>query len=222
MIFRQKSSVYLNSMTIFRALIFLLLISVILPVAAHEIKTPDRVHRTPVFTEMGTEDCLRCHSGDKMRAVQASPHLDPDYPQAPATAHGCESCHGPGSIHISRAHGGQGFPPLITFGRGKDVSPRDEQLHACLSCHALEDTGGETIGFIGSPHDRRTINCSTCHKVHAENDPMNDRENQAKTCNRCHRKHMESHPRFEDKSIDFDALSCGTCHDVHAAAAELD
>jgi hypothetical protein len=29
------------------------------------------------------------------------------------------------------------------------------------------------IGFIGSPHDRKNINCSTCHTVHAEVDPIN-------------------------------------------------
>jgi hypothetical protein len=33
---------------------------------------------------------------------------------------------------------------------------------------------------------------------------------------------MENHPRFEDKSIDFDALACATCHDVHAAVEELE
>jgi len=50
-------------------------------------------------------------------------------------------------------------------------------------------------------------------------DPISDRESQLATCSRCHRRHLEEHPRFEDKSIDFDALSCSTCHDVHVPAA---
>lgn len=174
--------------------------------------------RTPSYTRGGTESCLTCHSGEKMRAVASSLHGKVDVPGSPATDHGCESCHGPGSIHSSRAHGGRGFPPLTQFGREKDASPREEQLHACLGCHAREGLGDSRVTFIGSAHDRRTINCSTCHTVHAETDPISDRETQTVTCSRCHRRHLAEHPRFEDKGIDFDALSCSTCHDVHAPA----
>ena len=174
--------------------------------------------RTPSFTRDGTESCLACHSGEKMRAIAASPHGDSDIPGSPENTHGCESCHGPGSIHISRAHGGRGFPPLIQFGRGQDASPREEQLHACLDCHAQESMGDSQVTFVGSAHDRRTINCSTCHNIHADSDPLSDRETQVATCSRCHRRHLADHPRFEDKSIDFDALSCSTCHDVHVPA----
>lgn len=171
--------------------------------------------RTPSFTEDGSATCLKCHSGEKMRAMQGSSHFDPETPHTPAADHGCESCHGAGSIHSSRAHGGVGFPALTMFGRGSANSPRDEQLAACLDCHAGEETGREPIAFFGSVHDRRTINCSTCHKAHVEVDPISDKEKQAATCFRCHRKQREEHPRFEGKSINFDALSCSTCHDVH-------
>jgi len=174
--------------------------------------------RTPSYTQDGSESCLRCHSGEKMRAIAASPHANPEIQGAPAQEFGCESCHGPGSIHISRAHGGKGFPPLTQFGRGKSASPREEQLSACLTCHGDDSMGEQQIGFIGSAHDRRTINCSTCHKVHAETDPISDQDTQTKTCSRCHKRQLAEHPRFEDKSIDFDALSCSTCHDVHVAA----
>jgi DmsE family decaheme c-type cytochrome len=179
-----------------------------------EIQTEKRV---PSFTEDGTEACLRCHSGEKMRAIASSSHGNSENPGSPFAGNGCESCHGPGSIHVSRAHGGRGFPPLTTFGRGKDTSPREEQIHACLTCHADTNTGTKRIGFIGSVHDKRTINCSTCHQVHVETDPLTDQDQQAATCYRCHRKQKEEHPRFEGKSIDFNALSCSTCHDVHYA-----
>ncbi|MDH3788067.1 MAG: multiheme c-type cytochrome [Xanthomonadales bacterium] len=196
---------------------FLLLCS--WPEIAAAETAPAKYSRTPSYTADGSEACLRCHSGEKMRSIATSAHGDPQRPGSPAAEQGCESCHGPGSIHVSRAHGGRGFPPLTQFGRGKDAAPREEQLHACLSCHADERMEDQRITFIGSAHDRQTINCSTCHTAHAGGDPISDRESQLATCSRCHRRHLEEHPRFEDKSIDFDALSCSTCHDVHVPAA---
>jgi len=177
--------------------------------------------RIAQFTEKGSEGCMVCHSGEKIRAIAASPHANPDHPSAPRTTQGCEACHGPGSIHVSRAHGGQGFPKMITFGRGSEVSAREQQIDACLSCHSEELGSTQAIEFWGSAHDRKNINCSRCHLIHAETDPISEKEQQLTTCYRCHRKMKEQHPRFEDKSIDFDALSCWDCHDVHKVNDEV-
>lgn len=184
-----------------------------------EGKSPAK--RTAQFTEEGSEACMVCHSGEKMRAIAASPHANPDHPSAPRTTQGCEACHGPGSIHVSRAHGGQGFPKMITFGRGSEVSAREQQIDACLSCHSEELDSTQAIEFWGSAHDRKNINCSRCHLVHAETDPISEKEQQFTTCYRCHSKMKEEHPRFEDKSIDFDTLSCWDCHDVHKVNDEV-
>ena len=105
---------------------------------AQQGEAESRAKRTAQYTEAGSEGCLVCHSGEKMRAIAASPHANPDHPSAPRTTQGCEACHGPGSIHVSRAHGGQGFPKMITFGRGSEFSAREQQIDACLSCHSEE------------------------------------------------------------------------------------
>jgi len=175
--------------------------------------------RIPKYTEENAQGCLQCHSGPKMHAIAAGAHGDQRSLDSPLARQGCEACHGPGSIHVSRAHGGKGFPSMISFGRGSEVSERDVQIDTCLACHREEIGSVAVIEFRGSPHDRRTINCVTCHVSHVESDPMHDREQQFSTCNRCHRKLIAEHPRFEDKSIDFDALACGTCHDVHKVIA---
>ena len=185
------------------------------PLAVEQALAEPGRHRTPIYTEGGSEDCLRCHSGNKMRDVAESPHGDGTSPFSPAANHDCESCHGPGSIHISRAHGGRGFPLLTQFGRGKEVSPRATQLAACLGCHGAESEIEPRIVFLGSPHDRNNINCSTCHTVHAVSDPLKEPETQYQTCNRCHRRDMENH-----RKMNFDRVSCSRCHDVHAPVTE--
>jgi DmsE family decaheme c-type cytochrome len=184
-----------------------------------ESKSPAK--RTAQFTEEGSEACMVCHSGEKMHAIAASPHANPEHPSTPLSNQGCEACHGPGSIHVSRAHGGQGFPKMITFGRGSEVSAREEQIDACLSCHSEELGSTQAIEFWGGVHDRKNINCSRCHLMHAETDPISEKEFQDAVCYKCHRKMKTEHPRFEDKSIDFDALSCWTCHDVHKVNDEV-
>jgi len=193
----------------------LVLVLFALSAMAQETSEPAHGKRTPSYTTEGAAACLRCHSGNEMRAVQAGPHFNPENPGIPALQHGCESCHGPGSIHISRAHGGQGFPPLLAFGRGKDKAPRDAQINACMQCHGAEGAVRKTIGFFGSPHDRKSINCSTCHTVHAVEDPIRERGQQQATCYRCHRKAKTEHPQFEAASMDIRLLKCSDCHDVH-------
>jgi len=184
---------------------------------AQESDSAPIVKRTPSYTRDGAEACLRCHSGEAMRAVENSAHGNMENMYSPLATKGCEACHGPGSIHISRAHGGAGFPRLIDFGRGKDHSPRDTQIEACLACHHDGKGGTSPIEWYSSSHNRKSINCSTCHTVHAEVDPMHDADQQVARCNRCHRKDLEKHEHFEEANIDFESLSCGTCHNVHEA-----
>lgn len=193
----------------------LVLILIAIAAPAQESAEPGRQKRVPAYSEEGAETCLRCHSGGEMRAVQSGPHFNLKGPGAPAAHHYCESCHGPGSIHVSRAHGGRGFPPLTDFGRGEGKAPREEQLAACMQCHGVEAEVHRTIGFAGSPHDRKNINCSTCHLVHVRSDPIRDRDEQAATCYRCHRKMKTGHPQFDAESMNIHALRCSDCHDVH-------
>ena len=201
-------------------LLCLALLLITMTATAQETVDPARQKRVPTYSEEGADTCLRCHSGGEMRAVQSGPHFNLKDPNAPAAHHYCESCHGPGSIHVSRAHGGRGFPPLTDFGRGEGKAPREEQLAACMQCHGAVGQVRKTIGFFGSPHDRKNINCSTCHTVHAERDPIKDREEQAAMCFRCHRKMKTGHPRFEAASMNIHVLPCAACHDVHRPLPE--
>lgn len=196
-------------------LLFMLFFTLVWEVSAEESDPPTRVNRTASFTKDGTESCLRCHSGEMMRAIAASSHGNMENMFAPLASQGCEACHGPGSIHVSRAHGGAGFPKLVNFGRGKAFSPRDQQVEACLACHEDNDGGTMGIEWYSSAHNRKSINCSMCHTIHERLNPMRDKETQVGKCKKCHKKNLKEHRHFEEKNIDFDSLPCGTCHNVH-------
>jgi DmsE family decaheme c-type cytochrome len=171
-----------------------------------------RALTTPQFTQAGAEGCLTCHAGSKMAVIAETPHGNADDPHAPYALQGCESCHGPGSIHVSRAGGGAGFPALLQFANSKT---RADQKAACLACHA-EDMGAEPgMEWVGSKHDTPRMTCSNCHQVHTTENPLATRAGEVKNCSSCHEDEIKTHRRFERQGIDFDKLKCSQCHDVH-------
>lgn len=174
------------------------------------------VHRNPSFTEEGAESCYMCHAGENMRAMAESVHGNAENPLSPAADHECESCHGPASIHISRAHGGKGFPLLIVFGSGEDASTRDVQISACIYCHD-GDEGSQPVIFEGTVHDRTVVNCSSCHLAHvpAGEDPVMTRSSQAPVCLACHQAQETEHPTVGNRVPDFGRMGCAGCHRIH-------
>ena len=165
------------------------------------------------FTDTGSEGCLRCHAGDSMTVIAETAHGRPDDPHAPFAQEGCESCHGPGSLHVSRARGGAGFPPLARF--GEDGDPVPEQLGHCLGCHGEEMGDHAAMAWTGSMHDNGMMTCSTCHQMHTTENILADRSDQIANCATCHEEQIAGHNRFENRGIVFERLTCHDCHDVH-------
>ncbi len=188
-----------------------LMFALIIPMAqAKDVK------RKPIYTKEGTKSCLVCHSGEKIRTIQAGLHGESN----PMAKHGCEDCHGPGSFHVSRAHGGKGFPSMLLHGKDAEASSRDAQVDACLACHAPGAGGKRAVVFLGSAHDKPSVTCSICHSLHTETDRMKDKEQQTAICYGCHSERQTEHPRFQDTTIAFDDLKCSTCHKVHKLALD--
>ena len=178
----------------------------------------------PQYTSEGTERCLACHGGEAMSVMAETPHGNLDNPLSPFSMEGCEACHGPGSIHISRARGGAGFPPLLGFHvREATADPENvdqdalmAMTSACTRCHSENMGDLEGIDWFGSVHAENNVTCVNCHsRLHSLEKPMADRKDQLETCNACHRDAIASHRTFEDRGIVFDRLTCYDCHDVH-------
>jgi DmsE family decaheme c-type cytochrome len=169
------------------------------------------------YTADGTESCVRCHAGERMTLMAETAHGNKDNPHTPYATHGCESCHGPGSLHVSRARGGRGFPAMIRFGSGESVQ---RQTAACIGCHADDMGNLEGMEWTDSAHDTGGMTCVSCHEGHIVGNPLAEQQPQREACATCHAKEIAGHPRFEDKGIVFDKLSCYDCHDVHQLIRE--
>ena len=165
------------------------------------------------FTDGGPEACLKCHGGPAMTLMADTVHGDADNPHAPFGQESCESCHGPGSFHVSSARGGVGFPPLNAF---KHVgAPKGGQFDTCLGCHAKTSGDRLGIGWIGSVHDVNGLSCSTCHEVHAAENMITDVTHQRNLCAGCHGFTNSKHDGFEDSGVRLERLTCSTCHKPH-------
>ncbi|MGI9509543.1 MAG: cytochrome c3 family protein [Geminicoccaceae bacterium] len=167
----------------------------------------------PQYTGKGPEACLSCHGGADMMVIAETAHGDAGNPHTPYAQDGCESCHGPGSFHVSSSRGGVGFPPLNSFGLSDQ--PVEGQFNSCLGCHAEPAGNRHGIGWVGSLHDTSGMNCSTCHAVHSNENPLADTMLQQTLCARCHGTQNSKHAGFEDSGIQLATLKCTTCHDVH-------
>lgn len=169
------------------------------------------------YTAEGSARCLRCHAGEQMTLMAETAHGDVENPHTPWAQKGCESCHGPGSLHASRARGGRGVPALVTFGRDESVS---RQTQACIACHGQDMGDVPGMDWTGSAHDTGRMTCISCHDGHIADNPLRDQQAQRESCTQCHGRQVDSHPRFEDKGIVFDKLACYDCHDVHQLSRE--
>jgi nitrate/TMAO reductase-like tetraheme cytochrome c subunit len=102
----------------------------------------------------GTDSCIPCHD-DIYRQYKKTIH----YRLAPAefkwAERGCETCHGPGSLHVKSKGAIQ---DILGFSR---LTPQ-ESSEICLQCH----TGAPTMDWRANVHVQNGVGCNECHKSH--------------------------------------------------------
>lgn len=149
---------------------------------------------------VGAQECLDCHT-TIAESVATTVH---------AKNQGCETCHGPGDMHVADGPG---------FIAGKNalagMSPRGK-AEMCLSCH--ED---HAVGWMGSDHARAGLACAECHNdvVHFKQadtpKPPPELASVTDFCVQCHASdaamfsHAYRHPVMEGE------MGCNDCHATH-------
>jgi len=152
----------------------------------------------------GTKDfnnCLVCHVDPKIATILTTPHAQIGDVGTPFAQHGCDSCHG------HQDH------PKITFGPNSSTSI-DEQNQICLACH--EDT--KRLHWSGSTHQTADLACSSCHTLHATQDPILAREFQNQACYFCHTQQKAQSFQRSRHPLREAIMICSDCHNAHGSA----
>ena len=152
---------------------------------------------------VGSQVCFQCHT-QITRAFPASPHahLVVENATLPGGT-GCESCHGPGSLHVE-AGGGARFI----------INPHKEP-DACFRCHL--QTHAEFQLPVHHPVIEGHMNCVQCHDPHGGDilKPAGGlaMARQNGSCAECHREQTRpfafEHPAMRE--------GCATCHNPHGS-----
>jgi predicted CXXCH cytochrome family protein len=164
---------------------------------------------------VGNKACADCHS-QFTRLFVSSPHARIHVEGAPrAEATGCESCHGPGSLHAQS--GG---------GRGKFIVNPGRQPEACLNCHI--DTHAQFKLPYHHPVLEQRMNCVQCHDPHGADifkaSHRTALESRAATglarlnesCAQCHREQARQ-VIYEHEAL---REGCTICHQPHGSIAD--
>lgn len=169
------------------------------------------------YTGKGADTCLRCHDEDSRYPVYPifkTPHAQPADVRTPFAGKQCEACHGPGGEHAQWVQAGGKQGPIDTFGPRSKRSAT-EQNRACLGCHS----GGGRMAWQGSTHQSRDVACTSCHRIHAAQDPALTARDQPEICYPCHKKARAEFLKTSRHPVGFGKMSCADCHQVHGSAA---
>lgn len=166
-------------------------------------------------TYIGTSKCLECHEEDAAE-LEGSRHWVKADGRAPhgEARHGCESCHGPGSVHAEeRLNEKGGHANLIQFG-AKSPFPASQQDAQCLQCHRSDRTH-----WASTRHHQADVSCASCHQAHGRNEKQLAAKNETDLCLSCHREQAFQSEMVSHHPIREGKMGCTSCHDPHGSGA---
>jgi predicted CXXCH cytochrome family protein len=193
----------------FKLTVVALLAFAAVSILAFSCATIDRVVVAPPMIAgakyVGMETCQPCHEKE-VRDFKFAAHARvtiPDNKNGKREGQGCESCHGPGSLHVEA--GGE---------RGKFIINPSKNPEACYQCH-LDKQAEFNLPYHHPVREGR-MNCTTCHNPHGHDIKLGKGQTVARlneNCSQCHREQTRPHV-FEHAAL---REGCTTCHSVHGS-----
>ncbi|MBF0593627.1 MAG: hypothetical protein HQL22_01520 [Candidatus Omnitrophica bacterium] len=164
-----------------------------------EAKAPSTLQKGATYVGMDT--CLTCHE-EQGRTFKLSPHARLVQKGTENEAQGCETCHGPGSIHAE--NGG---------GKGNAIINPKKDPTICFTCHMEKKMEFRLPNH--HPVLEGKMSCTDCHEVHSSDTRPSaaSMEGPNETCFKCHKDQqgpfVYDHPAMSE--------GCTTCHKVHGS-----
>jgi len=165
------------------------------------------------YSESGADTCLMCHTEEwpyPIFPIFKTKHANRADPRTPFAGLQCEACHGPGAKHAGTAS-----KDAINSFKPTSFLSVQERNKFCLNCHQ----GNARIGWIGSKHEVNNVACTSCHKLHAERDPVLTKATQPEVCYKCHQKVLADFNKPSVHPVRFGVMTCSGCHSTHGSSA---
>jgi DmsE family decaheme c-type cytochrome len=171
----------------------------------------------PAAQYAGSDACKTCHE-QQWAEFQKTAHGRVGQDGAVvADIVGCESCHGPGSLHV--ASGGDDTDPGFATIRKLDKLPPAQQSEVCQSCHK----GGEQFYWKHGPHAKNDVSCLNCHSIHhaqtPAGGPLLKKAEINELCAGCHRTKRLTLSRSSHMPLREGGMNCADCHNPHGTAS---
>jgi len=167
---------------------------------------------------VGSEACKSCHE-EQWEAFQSNPHHRAEMDKAVvADQVGCESCHGPGSLHVE-AGGDKSNPGFASIRNLKAMKPADVEA-TCTTCHKT----GEQFYWEHSTHAQRGVSCVQCHSVHHPKnrgaEALLTASDATHLCVTCHKDKRAALARSAHMPLREGGMTCASCHNPHGSPTE--
>jgi DmsE family decaheme c-type cytochrome len=168
-------------------------------------------------TYVGPQVCLGCHAVQVAAFNQTLMGKVFRNPRDARERGSCETCHGPGSLHV-KAGGGRGVGGLISFRLDDARYSAEDYNQVCVGCH---EKGNRTL-WRGSTHEMRGVACVNCHTVMTNVTPKYQlaKLTEMDTCFQCHKNKRAEIWRSSHMPVREGKMTCSTCHNPHGSYAE--
>jgi DmsE family decaheme c-type cytochrome len=157
---------------------------------------------------VGSETCAECH--DKVAAdLKMTPHGKAGF--AELAEHGCETCHGPASEHVNNPDDESARPSINRLSAG-------ETSKMCTGCHAA----GTQLFWQGSAHERRGLDCTSCHGIHEYGSTVAQlkKADLSENCFECHKNVRLDTRKTSHHPIREGRIGCSDCHNPHGTPTD--
>src|SRR5512139_1240086 len=161
------------------------------------------------YSAEGADTCLGCHDENwayPIFPIFKTKHANRADKRTPFAGLQCEACHGPGGNHAENPS-----KDNINSLKAGSFVPVDQRNKVCLSCHE----GNTRMAWHGSKHQNNGVACTSCHKLHAERDPVLAKATQAEACYQCHKPQRADFFKASSHPVRQGRMTCSECHSAH-------